>query len=469
MNSLNHGRFQQQISFLRRQFLQDGDLPFAKVLSSASIAKVVQSTGLNWRERIFSPIVTLWVFLGQVLSADNSCRAAVARLNAHRVSQGASSGSAATGGYCQARKRLPEMFFAAIARHTGNEIEKVVGTPWLWMQRRVLMFDGTIVSMPDTEENQAEYPQPSSQKPGLGFPLARLAAVFSLSTGAIIDLGIGSYSGKNQGELSLLRQLIGIFLPGDVMLADRLMCSWREMVMLKSRGVDVVTRFMPNRSVDFRRGKRLGKGDHIVRWLKPSLRAVDFADNDLPEYLDVRETRITVDHAGFRALTIIIVTTLLDDKLVTAEDLKQLYRARWHNELDLRALKETLQMDVLCCKTPELIRKEIWAHIISYNLIRAMIAQSAMKHGIDPRTISFKGAMQTLAAYQPILKAIWRNYSKRRIEIYHQVLDAIATHRVGDRPDRFEPRQRKRRDGAYDLLTKPRNQARRVIQRRLKR
>ena len=469
MNSLNHGRFQQQISFLRRQFLQDSDLPFAKVLSSASIAKVVESTGLNWRERIFSPVVTLWVFLSQVLSADNSCRAAVARLNAHRVSQGASPGSAATGGYCQARKRLPERFLAAIARHTGKEIEKVVGTPWLWMQRRVLMFDGTIVSMPDTEENQAEYPQPSSQKPGLGFPLARLAAIFSLSTGAIIDLGIGSYSGKNQGELSLLRQLIGVFLPGDVMLADRLMCSWREMVMLKSRGVDVVTRLMPNRSVDFRRGKRLGKGDHIVRWLKPSLRTVDFADSDLPEYLDVRETRIRVDHAGFRALTIIIVTTLLDDKLVTAEDLKQLYRARWHNELDLRVLKETLQMDVLCCKTPELIRKEMWAHIISYNLIRAMIAQSAMKHGIEPRTISFKGAMQTLAAYQPILKAIWRNRSKRRIEIYHQVLDAIATHRVGDRPDRFEPRQRKRRDGAYDLLTKPRNQAKREIQRRLKR
>ncbi len=214
---------------------------------------------------------------------------------------------------------------------------------------------------------------------------------------------------------------------------------------------------------DFRRGKRLGKGDHIVRWLKPSLRRLISQIASFPEYLDVRETRITVDHAGFRTLSIIIVTTLLDDKLVTVDDLKQLYRARWHNELNLRVLKETLQMDVLCCKTPELIRKEIWAHIISYNLIRAMIAQSAMKHGIEPRTISFKGAMQTLAAYQPVLKAIWRDRSKRRVEIYHQVLDAIATHRVGDRPDRFEPSQRKRRNGAYDLLTKPRNQAKREI------
>ena len=228
MNSLNHGRFQQQIKFLRQQFLQDTDLPFARVLTNASIAKIVELAGLNWRERIFSPVVTLWVFLSQVLSADNCCRAAVARLNAHRISLGAARCSGATGGYCQARKRLPEKFFAAIARHTGTEIEKAVDKQWLWRQRRVLMFNGPIVSMPDTKENQAEYPQPSSQKPGVGFPLARIAAIFSLATGAIIDLGIAAYSGVSQGELSLLRQLIGVFRPGDVMLADCLMCSWRE-------------------------------------------------------------------------------------------------------------------------------------------------------------------------------------------------------------------------------------------------
>ncbi len=429
--------------------------------------KIVQLAGLNWRERIFTPIVTLWVFLGQVLSADNCCLAAVARLNAYRVSLGLSPGSPATGGYCQARKRLPEKFFAAVARHTGMEIEKAVETPWLWMKRRVLMFDGTIVSMPDTEENQAEYPQPSSQKPGVGFPLARIAAIFSLATGAVIDIGIAAYSGKSQGELSLLRQLIGVFLPGDVMLADRLMCSWREMAMLKSRGVDVVTRLTSHRTADFRTGKRLAKGDHIVRWVKPSLREVEFADDDFPDYLDVRETRITVDHAGFRALTIILVTTLLDDKLITTEDLQQLYRARWHNELDLRALKETLQMDILRCKTPELIRKEIWTHIISYNLIRAIIAQSAMKHGIEPRTISFKGALQTLLAFQPLIKAIGRDNARLRMEVFRQVLDAIATHRVANRPDRFEPRLRKRRDGAYDLLTKPRHVAKNEIQQKL--
>ncbi len=467
MNSLNHGRFQEQIKFLRRQFLQDGDLPFAKVMTSDSIAKIVQLVGLNWRERIFTPIVTLCVFLGQVLSADNCCRAAVARLNAHRVSLGLSPGSTATGGYCQARKRLPEKFFAAVARHTGTEIENAAETPWLWLQRRVLMFDGTIVSMPDTEENQAEYPQPSSQKPGVGFPLARIAAIFSLATGAVIDIGIAAYSGKSQGELSLLRQLIGVFLPGDVMLADRLMCSWREMAMLKSRGVDVVTRLTSHRTADFRTGKRLAKGDHIVRWVKPSLRQVEFADDDFPDYLDVRETRITVDHAGFRSLTIILITTLLDDKLITTEDLQELYRARWHNELDLRALKETLQMDVLRCKTPELIRKEIWTHIISYNLIRAMIAQAAMKHGIEPRTISFKGALQTLLAFQPLIKAIGRDNARLRMEVFRQVLDAIATHRVANRPDRFEPRLRKRRDGAYDLLTKPRHVAKNEIQQKL--
>ena len=401
------------------------------------------------------------------MSADSCCRAAVARLNAHRVSLGASPCSVATGGYCQARKRLPERFFAAIARHTGKEIEKAVNSSWLWKQRRVLMFDGTLVSMPDTKANQAEYPQPTSQKPGVGFPLARIAAIFSLSTGAIIDLGIGGYSGRSQGELSLLRQLIGVFLPGDVMLADRLMCSWREMAMLKSRGVDVVTRLSSHRSADFRRGKRLGKGDHIVRWAKPTLRQVEFADSDLPDFLDVRETRLTIEHAGFRAVQITLVTTLLDEKLITAPDLMQLYKARWHNELDLRSIKETLQMNILRCKTPDLIRKEIWAHIISYNLIRAMIAQSAMKHEIEPRTISFKGAVQTLIAFQPLLEVNRSDRNKHRIEIHRQVLDAIAMHRVGNRPDRFEPRLRKRRDGAYDLLTKPRHIAKSEIQQRL--
>jgi hypothetical protein len=217
-----------------------------------------------WRDRVYSPLVTLRVFLGQVLSADSCCRAAVARLIAQRISQGQSPCSPETGAYCQARKRLPEGLFSEVARQTGRELEAGVDPGWLWKRRRVYVYDGSSVSMPDTAANQAEYPQPVVQKPGLGFPLARIAAAFSLACGAVLDLGICRYAGKGQSELGLLRTSWDTFRPGDVLLADRLMCAWTEMVMLKQRGVDSVTR-LAKRTADFRRGKRQGQGDHIVQ------------------------------------------------------------------------------------------------------------------------------------------------------------------------------------------------------------
>ena len=404
MGYSNQGRFRGQVRFLRRQFLQDGDLPFSDILSEKIISQALTAIGACWLDRIYSPLVTLWVFLGQVLSADHSCRAAVAHLIAHRVSQGQSPCSSETGAYCQARKRLPEKFFSDVARQTGRALDTNVDSNWLWKRRRVYAYDGSTVSMPDTPENQRDYPQPDTQKPGLGFPLARIAAVFSLSCGAVLDLGICRYAGKGQSELGLLRTLWGIFRPGDVMLADRLMCSWTEMVMLKGRGVDCVCRFTSHRKADFRRGKRLGKGDHIVKWLKPRRpRSIDRETYDaLPEFLTIRECRVRVEQAGFRIKTLIVATTLLNADEFTQSDLAQLYRARWNAELDLRSLKQTLQMDILRCKTPELVRKEIWTHILAYNLIRTIMAQAATKHGIEPRSISFKGTIQTLEAFQPV-------------------------------------------------------------------
>ena len=460
----NQGWFRQQVRFLRRQFLQDGDLPFSNVLSEEIVEQALTTINVFWMDRIYSPLVTLWVFLGQVLSADSCCRAAVARLIAYRLSQGQRPCSPETGAYCQARKRLPEKFFSDVARQTGRTLDSGVEPHWLWKRRRVYVYDGSSVSMPDTPENQAAYPQPVAQKPGLGFPLARIAAVFSLACGAILDLGICRYAGKGQSELSMLRALWDLFVAGDVLLADRLMCSWSDMVMLKQRGVDSVTR-LSKRRADFRRGKRLGKDDHIVQWPKPTKpRSMDRETYDaLPEFLTVRETRVRVEQAGFRSQTIIIVTTLLDGDEISKDDLAQLYRARWNAELDLRSLKQTMQMDILRCKTPELVRKEIWTHILAYNLIRTIIAQAASKHGIDPRSISFKGAIQTLEAFQPVIALQGQHDSAFRNLLYQQLLDAIATHRVADRPDRFEPRRKKRRPKPYDRLMKPRHEAKREI------
>jgi hypothetical protein len=453
------------VSFLRRQFLQDGDLPFSNVLSEGIVAQALTAIDVFWMDRIYSPLVTLWVFLGQVLSADHSCRAAVARLIAHRISRGQSPCSGETGAYCQARKRLPEKFFSDVARRTGRALEANVDPQWLWKRRRVYVYDGSSVSMPDTPRNQHDYPQPDTQKPGLGFPLARIAAVFSLACGAVLDLGICRYAGKGQSELGMLRTLWNMFLPGDVLLADRLMCTWTEMVMLQGRGVDCVCRFTSHRTADFRLGKRLGNGDHIVTWVKPTKpRSIDRETYDsLPEFLVIRECRVRVEQPGFRIKTLIVATTLLDAGEFSKDDLTQLYRARWNAELDLRSLKRTLQMDVVRCKTPELVRKEIWTHVLAYNLIRTIMAQAATKHGIEPRSISFKGAVQTLEAFQPVIAIQGQHDSTLRSRLYQQLLDAIAVHRVADRPDRYEPRLRKRRPKHYGFLRKPRREAKRDL------
>lgn len=463
MHCSNRGGFQQQFRFLRHQFLQDGDLPFSNILSEDIVLQALTALGVCWLDRIYTPLVTLWVFLGQVLSQDHSCRWAVVRLIAHRISRGQRPCSAKTGAYCKARKRLPEEFFSEVARQTGRALDSHVDEQWLWKGRRVHVYDGSTVSMPDTPKNQQAYPQPDTQKPGLGFPMARIAAVFSLACGAVLDLGICRYAGKGQSELGMLRTLWDLFLPGDVMLADSFMCSWTELVMLKQRGVDSVCHLTPHRTADFRRGKRLGKRDHIVTWPKPQKpRSIDRETyNSLPDFLTMRETHVKVEQPGFRTKAIIVATTLLDADEFTKSALARLYRARWNAELDLRSLKQTMQMEILRCETPELVRKEIWTHLLAYNLIRTIIAQAATQHGLDPRSISFKGAIQTLEAFQPMIAMLAQHDSDFRLYVYQQLLDAVAIHRVADRPDRFEPRLRKRRPKHYGFLRKPRNQTKR--------
>jgi len=457
--------FRQQVSLLRRQFLQDGDLPFTDVLTQEVIAQAL-TTIHGWLDRTFSPLVTLWVFLGQVLSADHSCRAAVARLIAHRLSRGQRPCSAQTGAYCQARQRLPETFFSTVACSVGRALDAKAEQRWLWKGRRVYLFDGTTVTMPDTPENQQDYPQVYNQKPGLGFPIARIGAITSLWCGAIVNLGFCRYAGKGQGEVSLLRRLWDVLVPGDVLLADSLISNFTNIVRLQSRGVELVSRLnKAHRTADFRRGQRLGDDDHITRWNKPtSIRSLDWQTyKALPEYIMIRETRVRVRQPGFRTRSIVVVTTLLDPAQVTKEDLATLYRARWHNELDLRSLKSAMQMAELRCKTPELVRKEVWTHILAYNLLRTVMAQAATRQGVTPRTISFTGAMQTVEAFQPLLDFGAAQEVASRLRLYHELLDAIASHRVGDRPDRYEPRLKKRRRNNYDWLTKPRAEMKRKM------
>src|SRR5262245_6497323 len=465
MRHSNRGALRDQVNFLRRQFLQDGDLPFTDVLTEGVIERAL-ATLTGWLDRIFSPLVTLWVFLGQVLSADHSCRAAVARLIAHRLARGRGPCSPRTGAYCQARQRLPESFFADVACSVGRALDDRAERRWLWRGRRVYLFDGTTVTMPDTPENQAAYPQVYNQEPGLGFPIARLGALIALACRAVVNLGFCRYAGTGQGEVSLPRRLWDVLRPGDVVLADRLTANWATISMLQGRGVELVSRLnKAHRTADFRRGRRLGPDDHAVRWAKPtSIRSLDReAYHALPESITVREARVRVAQPGFRTKSVVVVTTLLDPRQVTTEDLATLYRARRHAELDLRSIKAVMQMRELRCKTPELVHEEVWAHVLAYNLVRTVMAQAAARHGIPPRSISFKGAMQTLEAFQPLLELGATDAAASRLQLYHELLDAIASHRVADRPDRYEPRLKKRRRNYYDWLTEPRAKIKREM------
>jgi hypothetical protein len=317
MRQANPGRLRSQVQFLRRQFAQDDALPFSDVLSEDLVAQTLTEVCVSWVDRIFSPLVTLWVFLSQVLNADHSCRAAVARLIAHQASRGQNPCSAKTGAYCQARARLPEKFFSGVACSVGRALDAKAKPGWLWKGRRVYLFDGTTVAMPDTPENQESYPQVYNQMPGVGFPIARVGAIMSLSCGAILNLGVYKYAGKGQGEVSLLRTLWDILRPQDILLTDRLQANWTNILMLQERGIKFVGRLnKANRTADFRRGKRLGHQDHLVRWRKPtSIRSLDRqVCQALPESITARETKFRVTQPGFRTRAIVVVTTLLDPR-----------------------------------------------------------------------------------------------------------------------------------------------------------
>jgi hypothetical protein len=457
-------RLPRRFQLVLASFLNRPGLPFADVITETSIQKAFDDEAVWFAENedaVYTPAITLWAFLSQVLCKGElrSCVAAVARISTLLVALERGPCASNTGAYCRARGKLSEPALRRLAVEAAAGCEKQIKQEWLWHGRHVYLADGTTISMPDTPQNQKLYPQPRTQQKGLGFPMARLAVLLSLATGMIMDMALGPYLGKETGETALLRSLLAHFTPGDILLADRYYCSYFMVALLLAAGVDFVTRIHQLRRVDFRRGQRLGPGDHIVEWKRPQKPAwMDQQTYDqVPASIQVREIHVHVDQPGFRVESLVVVTTLRDAQAFPPKDIAELYGRRWLAELDIRAIKITLGMDVLRCKTPAMIHKEVWTCLLAYNLIRRAMLQSAETSGQSPRELSFAAALQGIAANWQVIVLSGDSIAANLVEA---ALTHMADHVVGYRPNRIEPRAIKRRPKPHDLLTQPRDQAR---------
>lgn len=447
MHAIRNPRAEQQAA-VRAQVHRCSALAFFNLLTGPELFARVEALLPPHRERRFPPTETLSMFLSQALSADRSCQKVVDETAIRRLAAGVAPGSTHTGAYCRARARLPQAMVSSLARQVGQWITAHCPAAWQWRGHPVRLVDGTTVVMPDTPANQAAYPQPRSQRPGLGFPLCRVVGLLCLGSGALLNAAIGRYRGKGGDEQSLLRPMLDTLQRGDLLLGDALYATYFLLCTLRQRGVDALFEQHGARRIDFRRGQRLGSRDHLIVLPKPAIKPEWMSPADYqqaPPSLTVRELRI-----GGKTL----VTTLLCPKQTTKADLQSLYRSRWQVELDLRNIKTTLGMERLSCRSPAMAVKELWVYLLAYNLIRLMMAQAALHAQCRPRQLSFKHSVQ-----------IWVAWTQHSNGIYHEdklagVFVLIAQQQVGDRAGRIEPRAVKRRPRPYPLLTAPRALAR---------
>jgi putative transposase len=457
---------QQQAESFRAAFLQADGLPLNDVFTADDIVAAFTDAGSDCHgsaSAIFTPLMTLWAFLGQWLHSDHSCRAAVLRVIVLCAALSRPIPATDTAAYCRARARLPTAALRRLATHLGQQLEDRVPADQRWCRRSVKLLDGSTSTVPDSPANQQAYPL-SRRRRGLSYPLIRWVVLVSLATAAVLDFAYGPYQGKQTGELALARPLLEQLQAGDVLLADRFFCTWFTFALAQQRGVDVVARLHASRTQDFRRGSRYGRGERRMYWDRPA--RPEWLDEalyqSLPEYLEVREILVHVVIPGRRTRRLIVATTLLDRQQYSREAVAQLYGARWQVELDIRSLKVHLGLAELRCQSPEMLAKEIWSGLLAYNLVRKVGCQAALLGGMSPRAVSFTAAKQALAAglSQPV-----PSDAPGRQRLGGEVLTRLGQEQVGDRPDRVEPRATKRSPKGYPRLRQSRAQARARLRR----
>jgi len=447
MQKPNRLSLRRQIRHFKNAFFQFADIPFKNLLPADLINRI--STSGDPHEDVFSPLITLKAFLFQVLSASGACKEAVTHVLAERLFSGLEANSMSTGPYCKARFRLllPQLKEAVMV--TGEKLHRHIPDAWTWKGYHVVLADGATMLMPDTDENQQAYPQQSTQKPGLGFPIVRMVGLLSLATGACLNYALGPYQGKGNGESSLFSTLLDTIGENDLLIADRYYSTYAIIALMLEKRAPVLFRLHANKTVDFRVGQRLGTKDHLVQYKKPKRKPVWMSEQafaDLPDALTVRE---------FAVNGTVYVTTLLAAKTYPKKELADLYHQRWKIELDFRTIKTHMGMEMLRCKTPEMVRKEIAVHYLAYNLIRANLARAAITCDKHPRLLSFMAAVQLMRSTASLCM---QKTSKALKELLAPLLNAIAYTAVGKGKRKNQPRVIKRRPKSYPLMKKPRDE-----------
>jgi len=442
-------------SFKQKSFKQVGEI-FGRFIPGDYLKP--ELFGIMSRRSIFSKENTFWAFLGQVLDADGGCKEVVRKLQSYASLKGCKVPSSSTASYCTARKKLDGQTLSDIFQFTAMRGDKSTQTGLL-KNRRVVVVDGTGLSMPDSPENQAVWPQSSTQKPGCGFPSARVCACFSLESGSLLSYAIGN---KKSNELPLFRKQWQMFKVGDIFLGDKGFCSYFDMAKLQEQGVDSVLTLARRKPVSQSKClKNLGPDDLLIKWDRPKYNSRLSYSRDtlqqLPVELVLRQIRVAVDQPGFRTKEFFIVTTLLDSTEYPSEEIAKLYLKRWDVELFFRDIKTTMGMDILRCQTPEMIRKEIIMNFIAYNCVRRLMYEAAEAADIAVRLISFKGSLQAIRNWEPQL-----NHDKlsktERSRMLNDLYGTVTGLPLKQRPGRREPRCLKRRLKNYQLLTKPRHE-----------
>lgn len=434
------------------QFKAAEGLPFQELLPPTIFETTLNE--LQYRDRIYSPIVTTSCLLSQVIADDQSLQATVSRLIAAKAAANEELPSANTSAYSQARSRLPIELLKGCFEKVGIVTTENILSGWVWRGKNPKLIDGSTFSMPDTLENQTVYPQPTTQKKGVGFPIARFVVLICFITGVVLRIAIGPYNGKKTGEHSLLRSIIDSLTSNDIVLGDAYYPSYFVLCELIKRGIDFVFPAHAARRYNLKTGKKLGKKDHLVKWKKPTKPdwMEQTAYDSYPVTIEVREAELINKTDGYKTQKRIIITSFLDPISVTKADLGNLYQFRWFVEVDLRSIKTVMKMDILRGKTPEMVEKEVYAHLLAYNLIRQVMTHAAIKHNKNPRNLSFKNALRLIEYFRQ--NGILNPANK---SIYNSLLDCIAYKTVGNRPNRREPRMVKRRPKYYKRLQKPRN------------